>query len=214
MLLCSCAKESETTADGESKSDVGAAMQIRLPLNSKRLTKSHLRRLANQLDVPTGASADEIRQMIDGKLSEAGRNAMNIQVVLVTAHPDSKFSLEDEEGKFLTVQAGDVEDDDSPQSEYSESGDDTNVELDSLKEENRALHDQVSHLETKLEDEKTRFRELWRTNRRCLAEYDALISAKDKKIEELQRQLREQAEISPPSGSVESVHHFPPEGGM
>ena len=34
---------------------------------------------------------------------------------------------------------------------------------------------------------------------------------KDKEIEELRRRLREHAEVSPPSGSGESVHHFPPE---
>ena len=56
--------------DGES--GLGAVTPIRLPLNSKRLTAHHLWHLAAELEVPTGASADELRQMIDGKLSEAG----------------------------------------------------------------------------------------------------------------------------------------------
>ena len=87
------------------RSGLGAVAPIRLPLNSKRLTVGHLRRLASALEVPTGASADEIRQMIDGKLSEAGLEVPNVQVILPTSEPGCEFSLEDEEGKFLTVPA-------------------------------------------------------------------------------------------------------------
>ena len=46
------------------ESGLGVVAPIRLPLNSKRLTANHLRRLAAGLEVPTGASADELRQMI------------------------------------------------------------------------------------------------------------------------------------------------------
>ena len=39
-----------------------------LPLNSKRLKTVQLQRLARALSIPTSASGDELRQLIDGKL--------------------------------------------------------------------------------------------------------------------------------------------------
>ena len=73
---------------------------MRLPLNSRRLKAEQLRRLAAVLDVPTTASADELRQMIDGKLMGEGKVTQNIQVVFEGTDLTSKFSLEDEEGSF------------------------------------------------------------------------------------------------------------------
>ena len=39
-----------------------------LPLNSKRLTSTHLKQVAEKLKLPTTGSADQIRQLIEGKL--------------------------------------------------------------------------------------------------------------------------------------------------
>ena len=66
-------------ADGREK-EVGLAEPLLLPLNSRRLTATHLHRLAAELELPTEASADELRQMIDGKLTETGRDVMNVQL--------------------------------------------------------------------------------------------------------------------------------------
>ena len=41
-----------------------------LPLNSKRLTSAHLKQVAEKLELPTTGSADQIRQLIEGKLQE------------------------------------------------------------------------------------------------------------------------------------------------
>ena len=195
----------------DSESGPGLAA-MRLPLNSRRLTASHLRRLAAELEVPTGASTNEIRQMIDGKLTEAGRDVMNVQEVLVSAQPSCEFHLEDADGKFLTVpEAQPGDDNDHTPSEHPETGEgDTKEALEVLKGENQALLDR---LESQLEDEKVRFRELWRTNCQCLAEYDAMVTAKDKEIEELEQQLRGRSGTSPPPGSVESEPHLPSGGG-
>ena len=65
--------------------------------------------------------------------------------------------------------------------------------LDALKEENQVLQGCVVSLEQSLQDEKTRFGQLWRTNCRCLVDYDAMVVAKDSEIEELKQQLRAQA---------------------
>ena len=77
-------------------------------------------------------------------------------------------------------------------------------EMEILKEENKDLCGRVSDLESKLEEEKARFREWWRTNCQCLAEYDALISDKDSEIKELKKQL---SSLSPPPESLASHAH-------
>ena len=82
---------------------------IRLPLNSRRLTVNHLRRLASELEVPTSTSADELCQMIDSKLKEGSKEVQNVQVVLISAQPTSEFSLKDKDGKFFTVPAAEPE---------------------------------------------------------------------------------------------------------
>ena len=144
------------------------ATSVQLPLNSKRLTTNYLRRLATEVGVPTTASGDELWQMIDGKLSENGHDAPNVQVVLPSTDPSCEFSLEDEEGRFLTVPAAVPERDGSNSSGDSEEEreqDDTHSghELDDLRVENQSLKDELTNLQQKLE-EKTRFRDLWRTN--------------------------------------------------
>ena len=67
----------------ESESGPGLATSIQLPFNSKRLTANYLRRLTTEVGVPTSTSVTELRQMIDGKLSEDGRDMLNVQVVLL-----------------------------------------------------------------------------------------------------------------------------------
>ena len=204
-----------------SESGVRATALIRLPLNSKRLTVNHLRQLASEVSVPTGVSSDELRQMIDGKLTEEGRDTPNVQVVLLNAELGSEFFLEDEEGKFLTVAAAELEnqeDGDPTESEGEQLADDSDQgeELNTLKRENQALQNQVSDLERRLKDEKTRFRELWRTNCRCLAEYDAMIAGRDSEIEELKQQLRAQSgsvETSPVTAAPSVTHVSPQRHG-
>ena len=53
-----------------------------LPMNSKRLLTVHLKAIAEHMGLPTRASADEIRQLIEGKLAEEGREPRNVQVVV------------------------------------------------------------------------------------------------------------------------------------
>ena len=160
---------------------------VHLPLKPKRLTVCHLRWLTSEVGVPTGASADELRQIIDGKLTEDGKDTPNIQV-LPSIDPNSEFSLEDECGKFLTVSAAVwVTEEDY---ERRESGDEQPTEdsglreeLDTLQGENRALQDCVACLGQSLQDEKTRLCELRWTNYQRLVEYDSMLVAKDGEIE-------------------------------
>ena len=75
-------QEGSEIESGDRRGSLEHSPLMRMPLNSRRLTAGHLRRLAAALDVPTGASTDELRQVIDGKLAEEGRETQNIQVVL------------------------------------------------------------------------------------------------------------------------------------
>ena len=182
--------ERERLGRGERASQAPPSM--RMPLNSKRLKAGHLRRLAAALGVPTAASADELRQMIDGKLTEEGKEVRNVQVVLGGADPTSEFALEDEEGRFLIVPA--TEEENRRDGEEQ----DANIlkrELDTLAEENQSLKAEVSGLKDKLHEEKARIRDLWRTNCQCMAEYDDEIAAKDNEIEELRHQLSSRSEV-------------------
>ena len=177
---------------------------MRLPLNSRRLKAEQLRRLAAVLDVPTTASADELRQMIDGKLTGEGKVTQNIQVVFEGTDLTSKFSLEDEEGRFLTIPMRDEQANTGAcELNHTEDGEEQQAdilrrELQALTEENQTLKEEVSRLKQQLHDEKARFRSLWRTNCQCLAEYDGVILAKECEIEELKCQLHSQSIVSDP----------------
>ena len=52
------------------------------PLNSKRLISGQLQALAKILELPGGASTEETRQSIEGKLMELGHEPRNVQVIV------------------------------------------------------------------------------------------------------------------------------------
>ena len=53
-----------------------------LPLNSERLTLRLLQAMAMELGLPTNATKEDLRQMIDGQLNERGKDPLNVQVFL------------------------------------------------------------------------------------------------------------------------------------
>ena len=53
-----------------------------LPLNSRRLNAGHLRQLAALLELPANVSMEKTRQMVDGKLTEMGKEPQNVQVIV------------------------------------------------------------------------------------------------------------------------------------
>ncbi len=72
-----------------------------LPLNSRRLKAAHLRALAEQLDLPTSASADETRQLVEGKLEGLNKEPRNVQVIIQEVDDGSaSLYLTDEDGVF------------------------------------------------------------------------------------------------------------------
>ena len=70
-----------------------------LPLNSKCLTAEQIKQVGRALSIPTDASVDEVRVMIEGKLRERARDPANVQVVVGT----TGLSLWGEDGEFLAV---------------------------------------------------------------------------------------------------------------
>ena len=172
--------------------------RTRFPLNSKRLTASHLKRIAAAMGLPTTASADELRQMIEGEVQSRGREPRNVQVIVSGVGADSTLELCDAEGAFLEVEQEEPLEYGSGSGEDSRSGAEegegeqlgtlrrelvgANQAVAALKVENEALKKTV-------EEEKARLKEVWQVNCECLAEHDEVIAAKDAEIERLKRKL-------------------------
>ena len=75
-------------APGEANSEASAKEELVIqfpegrsyPLNSKRIVAVQLQALAEILGLPGGASTEETRQLIEGKLMEMGHEPRNVQV--------------------------------------------------------------------------------------------------------------------------------------
>lgn len=100
---------------------------VRAPWNSRRITAEQLRRVGRAMDVPTTASTDEVRVMIEAKLTELGREPRNVQILL---EPSSKISLQDESGEFLVVEPELVEERPATQEDGTLSSDEEDLEDD------------------------------------------------------------------------------------
>ena len=62
----------------------------RIPLNSRKLTVTHLKQIAKAMELPTVGSADELRQQIEVKLtSQEGCEVNTVQVIV-----QEKFQIE------------------------------------------------------------------------------------------------------------------------
>ena len=71
------------------------------PLNSKRIASGQLQALAKVLELPTGASNEETRQLLEGKLMELEREPRNVQVVV---REDKRIFLVYEEGIIVSTE--------------------------------------------------------------------------------------------------------------
>ena len=68
------------------------------PLNSKRLNVARIGQLAAALDVPAGAAADEVRQMLGEKIRTLGHDPANVQVIVKGEGNNSSLYLVDDTG--------------------------------------------------------------------------------------------------------------------
>ena len=89
------------------RAQVPRGVQVRtagrpFPLNSKRLTSVYVATIARAMELPTKGSVAETRQMIEGKLSDIGREPANVQVVIEGGQDGAEHvSLVDVSGVFL-----------------------------------------------------------------------------------------------------------------
>ena len=177
--------------------------RMHMALNSAQLTAGQLRSLGTELGVPTSGLIGDLRLIIEGKITEQGRDPRNIQVALSRDADDRSFTLSDHEGVFLTV-TPDAERDDSggstrehehvPESENELEvvrieRDELRAEVDTLAQEKAALQEQLEALQQALEASKTRVKEIWRVSCEQVSEFEETTAAKDQEIADLKLRL-------------------------
>ena len=169
-------------SEGEEDPPTMETREQSYPLNSRRLTASIIGRITSALEVPTGGSLEDTRQMLEGKLVEAGREPRNVQVVLVGADDGATVRLEDDGGMFLELMpagpdADAAERDGGGSRESDEADGDSDhacaselrEEIRRANEQIRALKEEVSSVRGELESERERGKEELARERENLA---------------------------------------------
>ena len=129
-----------------------------LPLNSKRLKVLHVKQIVASMTLPTTGSADEVQQMIEGRLADMGKDPRHVQVLISEAE-SAHLQLQDVDGVFLDVAPQEDEHGRESSPEGSERGGEEEVaqlqlalrEAQSL---SKTLQDEVSVLKSQLEKER------------------------------------------------------------
>ena len=217
-------------------SHVGKARGHTFPLNSKRLTVSHLRMIAQAMKLPTGVSTDEVRQLVEGELTGVGKEPQNVQVAI---KEDGSIVLQDKDGPFLTVEEAEelreptetgedgLFEEEEPEDRPMEARDPEVLqrqlnelnhrysklesELDTMRKQLEAQIERGTKLAADLEHEKERRKQMWRLSCQQLSEHDELVAEKDAEIqklsEELSRVRRSPDRRETSSSDVRSVFH-------
>ena len=157
----------------------------------------------------SSGSINDLRLVIEGKITELGREPCNVQVLFEEHTSEAAFTLLDDSGEFLTVSAvetelpmlledGEVNSD--PENESS-AGEIVSLRLSvaTITTERDALLRELQSVKQELELKKARVKELWRMNCEQLSEYDSLLVAKEEEIARLTVQLAEQHNRRPPT---------------
>ena len=194
-----------------------------LPLNSRRLTTVQLKKIAEGLKLPTVGSADEIRQLIEGKLEE-GHDVHNVQVVVDEA-TTVNVTLVDEEGVFLEVEPFQKEVKESSESEETlqklaeaeQKGFELQRELDEtrellVKEQERTAQlteelssapdtatatAEITELQAKLKAAQEKAKQVWRLNCTQSREQEELLADQIAKLDAKIRRLKAAPRVSP-----------------
>ena len=172
-----------------------------LPLNSGRLTATLIRRIARGLGLDISASLEDARQVVSG---EMGREPQNVRVDLTDTDRGMVIHLRDERGVIMESQPEEstVEDerDDAEDGRSMRDGSVTSprgtpdreaelqAELARVMEENAGLTAEVSTLK---DEEKKKYKQLWRESCGQLSEHDAVMADKEKEIAILRARVAE-----------------------
>jgi len=95
--------DTEESSQGNDPDDIPKGQTFHL--NSKRLNVARIKRIAEALNVPTGAAGDEIRQMLDEKLSTMGYEPGNVQVVVQGKTDSGNLYLINESGIIKCIES-------------------------------------------------------------------------------------------------------------
>ena len=89
------------TLGGEVRLTRGTVMSM----NPKCLTEAYLSRIAEKLELPMKGSTKETRQIIEGKLTDMGKEPHNVQIEVEMREKDAEFIvLRDFDGVFLEIE--------------------------------------------------------------------------------------------------------------
>ena len=159
----------------------------------------YLRRVADKLGLPSNATANDLRQIVEGKLREMGHEPGNLQVAVEESPTMETLQLLNAYGPIIEVRHDkpledlEEETDHRSQSNSSLSSVEADQELleqvQTLREERDELQEQVTQLQGSLEVEKQRVQELWQGNCEQSAQMDLILQDKDAEIAELREQL-------------------------
>ena len=189
-----------------------------LPLNSRRLTATHLKSIVDSLDLPTTGSPDQIRQLIKGKLQEE-RQVTNIQVVVqetstvsvrlslldknevfhdATPYQKESVKLEPPEQEQLALKLAEIE---QKNEELEAAMLQLQEQLAEQKEITKQLSEQlhtattesptteIETLKTELKREKEKSKRMWKRNCEQASEQENPLAKKDEEIMELKTKL-------------------------
>ena len=199
-----------------------------LPLISRRLTTVKFKKIAEGLGLPTTGSADEIRQLIEGKLEE-GHNVHNVQVVMNEAttvchlwtrkvcfwmlnHSRKKLRKHQKARRLCicwlkpskkVLNSKDLEETREMLSKEQERTAQLADELSAVKATTTAATE-VAELQTKLKIAQEKAKQVWRLNCTQSREQEELLATKDDCIAKLEAEikpLKAIPRVSPHSGS-------------
>ena len=204
--------------------DGATRARARYPINSRRLTATHLRALAEALGLPRAGSADQVRQCIEGKL-QTEREDPNVVVIVRELQTTAQIlALADSEGEFVEtsplycgpathvetasqelqevraqLQEAEavIESARSRDEEQAKQIADLHASLRGCEQQVTQKFEEVAELKQQITAEKKKARQSWKTNCEHLAEQDALITAKEEEIENLKQRLTEHTVASP-----------------
>ena len=191
-----------------------------------KLTASVIGRIAREFGLQIAASLEDTRQVGGGKLAELGKQPQNVRVDLHETERGVAITLRDEEGVVLECQPDDPVEDtvggagategggvrDQGEGGGSRTGStspdcekELEAEVSRLEDENAGLSREVSALHVAVEEEKRRYKTLWRERCGQLADYDVVFEEKEAELMMLRARIAELERASAHS-PVHSVH--------
>jgi hypothetical protein len=179
------------------------ALECAVPLNSRKLTISIVKAIAQALSLPGTGSKEETLLMIEGKLAEDGCEPQNVQIMITGREGTTDvldMELIGEDGPFLSIVLQRVTTRNAPQGVLDEEPgdfegeggherDNPSSELQVVREENDLLKQRLSEMQAQLDKVTERMKSLWRANCSLAREFEGAISDKDAEIEHLKQQL-------------------------